>query len=72
MRVSMAAAPAFRDKDSLVGPSEIVENLAAFRIVDNRSDRDFDFEILTIAAVTSAALAMPSAIGAKCVVVTKF
>jgi hypothetical protein len=72
VRIAVTAPPTFRDEDSLVGLGEIVEHLAAFVVVDNRSDWNFDFQILAVAAVTSAALTMPAAIGAKSVVVTKF
>jgi hypothetical protein len=49
-----------------------VEHLAGLIVVNDGSDRNLDFQILTVAPVTSTAFAVASSFSAKRVVITKF
>ena len=71
MRIAVAAPPALRDETAFVRLREIVEHLAGFVVVDNCTDGDLDFEILSIAAVAIAAFAVPTAFSSERVVVSK-
>jgi hypothetical protein len=60
-----------RDQDALARLGEIVKQFAGFKVVDHRSERDGDFQILAILSVPVAAFAMVAAARAKDMVVTK-
>jgi hypothetical protein len=70
--VTVSAASAFGDEHAFVRLSEIVKRLTGFVIVYDRSDGDFDLEVLTVAAMPVAAFAMAAALGAKSVIEAEF
>ena len=70
MRIAVAASPPLRDETAFVRLREIVDHFAGF-VVDNCTDGDLDFEILSIATVTIAAFAVPTPFSAERVVVSK-
>jgi hypothetical protein len=71
MRIAVAASPALRDETAFVRLREIVDHVAGFVVVDNCTDGDLDFEILSVAAVAIAAFAVPTPFSAERVVVSK-
>src|SRR5262249_19875744 len=70
--VAMTAASAFGDQHALVGFGEIVKRLTGFVIVYDRSNGDFDFEVLSVAAMAVAAFAVAAPLGAKSVIEAEF
>jgi hypothetical protein len=63
MLIPPAAASTARDHEFLANDREIVDRLSGVLVVDNRSYRDREFDMLGIAALFVAAFAMAAAIG---------
>src|SRR5262249_56024451 len=71
MGVAVAAAPALSDETAFVRLSEIMEQFAGFIVIDNCSDGDLDFKILSIPAVAIASFAVTTPFSAERVIVPK-
>ena len=71
MGVAVAAAPALSDETAFVRLSEIVEQFAGFIVIDNCSDGDLDFKILSIPAVSIAPFSVTTPFSAERVIVPK-
>jgi len=71
VRVSVASTSAGRDQDAFPGLGEVVKELAGFKIVNNSSQRNGDFEVLAVLSMSIATLAVLAAARAKDVVITK-
>src|SRR5678815_2490763 len=69
--VPMTAAAPGRDQHALARLGEIVKQFAGFKVVDYRSERDSDFQILAILSMPVAAFAMAAAARTKDMLVTK-
>src|SRR5262245_58998414 len=72
MRVAMTASTAFGDQDSFSKFSEVVQYFARFIILDERSQRYGDFEILSILPVPIASFSVSATVRTKGMVVTEF
>ena len=68
----MPATASRGDQNALSGRCKVVTHLVGFRVVDNRSHRHRDFQIVAVLSVPVAALAVLAAVCAKRVVVSKF
>ena len=72
MGIAVSAAAAFSDQHPLIGFGEVVEHFAGLIVDHDRTDRDFDFKILAVAAMAIAAFAVTASFGAKGMVEAKF